>query len=362
MFSALSYLEWMNDHHRRVDVDLASSVLPATPKSPQEIRTQTPNPPNQSLATAIAARYPNVDENAVVVTAGATHANLLVAMATITRAHQRGVETPTVVVESPGYEPLVETPRGLGATIDRVPRPAECDYDVDLGALKDTLSTDTALVTITNRHNPSGRLLDRQRLAEIATVVGEVDAILLVDEVYAPLVLPDDVEAHGAIGAPTAAGLPNTVSSQSVTKFYGAAGLRIGWLIADQSIRSTIARMVNHVPVVSHPSKELAHRLVVDSAVEDHARTLLARNYAHLTAFADRNDLSGRPFRGSSFAYLAHESADGDEVATAAMDAGVLVVPGRFFGDRERFRICVCQPTPTVEQGLAALEAVLNGL
>lgn len=362
MFSPLTYLEWINERHDAVEFDLASSVLPATPTQPDEIREQADRPQDETLSDAIAATYPTAEPSDVVVTAGASHANLLVAMAAITRANRDGVASPTVAVESPGYEPLVETPRGLGASIERVPRPADREYDVDLAALEDTVDEKTALVTITNRHNPSGRLLDRERLAEVAAVVSSVDATLLVDEVYAPLVLPDDRNATGAIGAPTAAGLPNTVVTQSLTKFFGAGGLRIGWIVADRSIGSTIGEMATHVPVVSHPSMELAHRILAEPRFEDGARDLLADNYALLEAFADRPDLTGQSFRGSSFAFLEHTSADGDEVAAASMEDDVLVVPGRFFGDRNRFRICVCQETTTVERGLDRLGAALDEL
>jgi aspartate/methionine/tyrosine aminotransferase len=66
----------------------------------------------------------------------------------------------------------------------------------------------------------------------------------------------------------------------------------------------------------------------------------LRRNHRLLSEFvAAREDLSGRVFAGAPFAFLAHESADGDAVVEAARERDLLVVPGRFFEDDDRFRV-----------------------
>ena len=361
MFSPLSYLDWIGEHHRRVDVDLASSVLRGNEIGYAALLDRQV-PGDRSLDEHIADHYPDVNPAMVEPTAGATHANFLVAMAALSRSIDAGISTPEIVVESPGYEPLVETPRGLGARITRLSRPRCQNYGVDLAALEKSLSEGTALVTISNRHNPSGRLLDRDRLAEIAGVVQTRDALLLVDEVYAPLVRSEKTDPAGAIGGPTAAGLPNTIITQSLTKFFGFPGLRCGWLIANEPIRSYVETMTSHLPVLSQPSMDLAGRILTNDRFEERSRSLLERNYDRLAAFADRDTIVGHPFPGSSFAFLGHKSADGDAVVEAAKDAGVLVVPGRFFGAPNRFRVCACRPTDTVERGIGRLGAVVDGL
>ncbi len=361
MFGPLTYLDWIEEHHRGVEVDLASSVLQGNEVEYTTLFDQQV-PGGRAFEAHIADQYPGVDPSLVVPTAGATHANFLVAMAALSRSVETGVSTPEIVVESPGYEPLVETPRALGARITRFPRPRSQKYDVDLASLENTLSEETALVTMSNRHNPSGRLLDRERLAEIARVIRERDALFLVDEVYAPLVRSDETDPVGAIGGPTAAGLPNTIITQSLTKFFGFPGLRCGWLIADDPLLSRVETMASHLPVLGQPSMGLASRILTTDRFEKRSRSVLERNYDRLAVFADRENVVGCPFPGSSFAFLGHESVDGDVVVDAAMDAGILVVPGRFFGAPDRFRVCACRRTETVERGLDRLGSVLDGL
>jgi aspartate/methionine/tyrosine aminotransferase len=61
-------------------------------------------------------------------------------------------------------------------------------------------------------------------------------------------------------------------------------------------------------------------------------------------------------------ALLAHERATGDEVTEAALDAGVLVVPGRFFGSPEGFRITLGKRGDEMARGLDVLGEVLDDL
>jgi aspartate/methionine/tyrosine aminotransferase len=77
---------------------------------------------------------------------------------------------------------------------------------------------------------------------------------------------------------------------------------------------------------------------------------------------ADREDLSGRVEPGCTYAFLEHESADGTEVAQAAWEQGLLVVPGRFFDDTDSFRVGACRDTETVRAGLDRLGEVLDAL
>ena len=360
MFTPLSYLEWVNEHYQNIEIDLASSVLAGDTVGYDAVFEEPE--PSGSLADQIATHYPTVEAADILPTAGASHGNALVAMAALARSKNAGITDPEVIVESPGYEPLVATPRGLGGTIRRVPRPRNRGYDVDLQALKETLSTETALVTLTNRHNPSGRILDRDRLRALADVVGKRNAILLVDEVYAPTVRSGDVDPTGGLGGPTAAGLANTVITQSFTKFLGYPGLRLGWIIADEPFRSHLRTMANHFPVVSHPSMALGSRILADGHTVAEQRGRLESSTRRLATIADRDDVVGQAYPGSTFAFLGHESTDGDAVADAAMDVGVLVVPGRFFGEPDRFRVCACQPSETIEQGFDRLETVLDRL
>jgi aspartate/methionine/tyrosine aminotransferase len=360
MFEPMPYLEWIHGRPEAAEHDLGSSDLRAyrsdgsvVPSPLQDLSDPDDPPP---LSAAIADEY-GVEESEVLVTAGATHANFLAAATALSLA-----DGDEVVVEDPGYGPLVHTPAGVGGEITRFDRPHRSGYPLLPAEIASAASEGTALVTVTNRHNPTGRLTPREELASVAEAVEHAGTRLLVDEVYGPYTVEDD--ADGAFGGVTAAGLPNTVVTGSFTKFHGLGGLQIGWLIADEPFVDRAREASMHVPAVAEPSRALARRFFAhrDELVAD-SRSHLRRNHGLLASFVDgRDDLDGEIAAGCTFGFVEHDHADGDELAAAAWDAGVLVVPGRFFDMPSGIRLSAGRSTAEIDAGLERLGGVLDGL
>lgn len=410
---AIDYVEWIEGRPAAVDHDLGSSDLrgagdrDVTRVVPERLTDLADPGASVPLRAMVADAYA-VDPEAVLLTPGASLANAVAAAAALGAVQERLAAEPatagdlahadppdgfepegSVLVEKPAYEPLVDTPQLFGARVDRFRRPADADWTLDPDRVDAAVVEDTALVTVTNRHNPTGRLTGRETLEATAEVAGEAGTRLLVDEVYAPYVVeavdggagfPDETtpaaadatsaardEAagdHPAFGGVTAAGLSNTVVTGSLTKFHGLGGLCVGWLVADPDFVERARRALQHFPAVAAPSRALARRALAHrDNLEREARALLARNAALLSEFvARREDLSGPVYEGSTYALLAHDEADGDTVAEAALDHGLLVVPGRFFETPERFRVSLGRDTEHVREALEVLDGVLDTL
>ncbi len=274
MFPRLDYLEWISGRPDVALYDLASSDLRGD-RDREPVLVPPPladldDPPVGATVELQLAQEYGVDPEQVLVTPGATTANLIAAAASVRLARERedaeGTEheTPRVLVEKPGYEPLVESPRGVGAKVDRFLRTDA--YRLDPGRVEAAMTPATELVTVTNRHNPSGQLTDRETLRELASVVRENDARLLVDEVYAPYVTDAEMDESeteadgGAFGGITAAAFDGAVVTGSLTKFYGLGGLRVGWLIGDEAFVDAARSVEFHLSGVAGPSRVLARR------------------------------------------------------------------------------------------------------
>jgi aspartate/methionine/tyrosine aminotransferase len=392
MFPAMSYLRWIDGRPAAATYDLGSSDLrPEAPTDgvvPRPLAGYEDPPTDVSLRDRVATEY-GVTPEEVLITAGATHANFLAEATALSLASGEGDGTaaaaaggtddrePQVLVEKPGYQPLTATPASLGANVDRFRRPPEDDYRLSPARVESAVTDEFSLVTVTNRHNPSGRLTTRETLAALARVAADAGGFLLVDEVYAPYVgVGGDATADSAssstartttptaFGGVTAAGVPNTVTTGSLTKFHGLGGLRIGWLVGPARFVTRARTVATHVPAVADPSRVLARRALHHrERLAARQRSLLTGNYERLASFvAERDDLSGTVHAGSSFALLAHESADGDTVAEAAWDEGLLVVPGRFFDRPASFRLSLGRDAEEVAGGLRVLGDVLDAV
>jgi aspartate/methionine/tyrosine aminotransferase len=369
MFSPMPYLEWIDGRPETAAHDLGSSDLrrdaPGSDVVPERL-VGLPDPTGEvTLRRQLAETY-GVEETNVLVTAGATHANFVAAATALglTDSGEGDDAAPyrQILVEKPGYQPLVATPEAIGGHVDRFLRPPEDGHRLDPERVANAVTGELALVTVTNRHNPSGRLADRESLADVARTTADAGGYLLVDEVYAPYV--DTPTGDRAFGGTTAAGLPNTVVTGSLTKFYGLGGLRIGWLVGPQSFVRRAKSTTRHIPAVARPSRVLARRaLHNEETLVGDSRALLRENHEQLAAFVERReDLTGTVHDGSSFAFLAHETADGNAVAEAAWREGVLVVPGGFFDESASFRLSLSRAPEEVEAGLSVLGEVLDTL
>src|SRR5205085_981446 len=118
-----------------------------------------------------------VDAGCIVHATGTSLANHL-AMATLL---EPGDE---VIVEQPAYDPLLAVPRYLGATVKRFMRHAEDGFRIDLRELERIVTKSTKLIVVTNMHNPTGALTDRDTLQAMGELARSVGARVLVDEVY----------------------------------------------------------------------------------------------------------------------------------------------------------------------------------
>jgi aspartate/methionine/tyrosine aminotransferase len=365
VFPRIEYVEWIHSRVEAATHDLGSSDLRSEGGDRDRVapaRLADLPTPDADLRTLLAEAY-GVDTDRVLVTPGATAANLIATAVALGTAAEPGPggNGGRVLVEKPGYEPHVASPRGLGATVDRYRRGVGWELDPD--RIRAAAMEETGLVVVSNRHNPSGARADRGTLSEAATAATAADARLLVDEVYAPYG-SDDGGGDGVFGGPTAVDLPDAVVTGSLTKFWGFGSLRVGWLVADPGFVERAREVAVHLSAVAGPSRTLARRALAgrEALAADRRERCLANHDLLRSFVADRPELEGLVFDGCPYAFLTHASADGDAVAAAAWEAGVLVVPGRFFGSAEGVRVSLGLPTERARAALSAFGDALDGL
>ncbi len=350
------YMTWAK-HHEPARWDLSgSNLLPCSLDELQGARDAlvlyTGNddgyPP---LIDAIAARY-GVGTDRVATATGAAGATYL-ALAALVRPGDE------VLVEWPGYDPQAGAARLLGAEVRTFARPWDQGFRLDPSAVRAALGSRTRVVVLTNLHNPSGVYTPPEVLRDVGAVAAQVGAHVLVDEVY--------LEILPAVDTRPAAGLGDEfISVNSLTKTFGLAGLRVGWMLADPEVAERARRVRDVVDGVgSVPSETLgtlafAH---IESLLQ-RARGIVAANTELLKAFVREHAAQlhwGEP-PGASVALLRLLGTvdSGPFVDMARNEFGVGVTPGRYFGCPGHFRVSVSGHRDVLEAGLDALGGALR--
>ncbi|MEP3047353.1 MAG: threonine-phosphate decarboxylase CobD [Roseibium sp.] len=146
-----------------------------------------------------------------------------------------------------------------------------------------TLPADAKIVLLVNPNNPDGRLVDVKSLLEIAGTLTERGGYLVVDEAFADVVPGASLLPH--IGA------ENIMILRSFGKFFGLAGLRLGFLAGPTEITMKINAMLESW-CLSGPSLEIGTTALKDVNWQEAMCGQLADEMADLTLTLSENMLS----------------------------------------------------------------------
>jgi len=109
----------------------------------------------------------------------------------------------------------------------------------NLAAMAAAITEQTRMVLVCNPNNPTGTAVRRAELDRfLATVPGDV--LVVIDEAYREFVtdpdVPDALEAYGD--------RPNVVVLRTLSKAWGLAGLRIGFMVGAPEVAAAVRKVV----------------------------------------------------------------------------------------------------------------------
>jgi aspartate/methionine/tyrosine aminotransferase len=309
------------------------------------------------LMAAIAARF-GVEDEQVIAAEGTSLANFLALAAWIRPGDP-------VLLEEPYYEPLGSVLAALDARVRPVPVDGGAGHASLLSTLRSARGTRWRAVVITLPHNPTGRLVTEEELDELDRHCAREGALLFVDEAYREVLFE---EPPGC----AARGRTATVATSSLTKAFGLSALRVGWAIGPPSLIAHARALHDNLGVV-HPlvTEALGARLLADTGrmkgFRDRLRERIGANRAVLDGFLARHPkrFVGAPPGHGILAFPRWNGegtglADAETLCRRAMEAGIVLVPGRFFQRPDHVRLGVGGRPEEVARSIEAFEAFLE--
>jgi aspartate/methionine/tyrosine aminotransferase len=277
------------------------------------------------LRAAIATEV-GVDADQVLVTTGASGAMFLTALA---------VSDGDIVLTTPCFPPARTVPAALGLRAVVVPLSFSDGYRLRLDAIADALGPRTRLVSLASPQNPSGVRFTESEIRDLLALIDEraPDAVLMLDETYRQTAFGDDKVPLSMAGLH-----PRLVTTSSLSKSHGAAGLRIGWLTStDPAFYESVRKAKFNTTVCGSAIDELLAVEVLRRQDE-----LLASRRAFLTTALDTLSrwASDQPLDlvrpdGGALASLRLRSADPDRFHAALAAQETRVGRGSWFGESD---------------------------
>ncbi|MCP3729946.1 pyridoxal phosphate-dependent aminotransferase [Sphingomonas sp. MG17] len=213
------------------------------------------------LRAQIAADCPGLSADDVLVTGGAAGALFIIATALLGREDQ-------LVVVRPNYATNIETPRAIGCKIAFVELEFERGFVVDLDRIAAAVTPRTKLISVTCPHNPTGTMMTESELRALADLAAARGCLLLVDETYRDLALTPALPIAASFG-------PHVISVASLSKAYGAPGIRIGWIInSDPALQERFLAAKEQISICGAVLNEWVAEQIFDQREAFLARTL----------------------------------------------------------------------------------------
>ncbi|HEY7513803.1 MAG TPA: aminotransferase class I/II-fold pyridoxal phosphate-dependent enzyme [Vicinamibacteria bacterium] len=314
----------------------------------------TEAPGHPLLRAEVASLYDGLGPDDILVFSGAQEAIFALANVTLRRGDH-------AVVLWPAYQSLHEVARAAGAEVTLVPLRHEAAWRIDVSALEAACRPGTRLLVVNFPHNPTGSHPDRATFESIVALADRLGAVLLSDEVYRLS------EHEPGLRLPAAAEIsPRAVSLGVMSKSFGLAGLRIGWVATrDRALLAGLAAFKDYLTICNAGPSEALATIALRARDRILARNLaiVRENLGHLDAFFQEWGSLFEWVRPRAGAVAFPRLRDGSDASSFARslreEADVLILPGSVFGHGGgHFRIGFGQRSlPT---GLRALRGFLE--
>ena len=187
----------------------------------------------------------------------------------------------TVKILAPTYGEFGHVLHGAGRAVQSV-----ADLDALAGA---------DLAVIVNPNNPDGQRHDPQALLALTSRVGR----LVIDESFA--------DATPELSLASQAGRPGLLILRSFGKFYGLAGIRLGFVLGSEADTAALAALAGPWPV-SGVAIEIGRSALRDRGWADEMRARLHRDAARLDVLAQA---AGWQLVGGTPLFRLYEAGDG---------------------------------------------------
>jgi aspartate/methionine/tyrosine aminotransferase len=236
------------------------------------------------------------------------------------------------IVITPNYQAAETVPLSI-CEVSGVPLNIDRNWDLDLDLLRAALRPNTKLISVNFPNNPTGKIISRPAFDAIVEICRSRGIWLFSDEVYRL------IERDPALRLPQAVDIyERGISLNVMSKAYGLAGLRIGWLACkDRAALVRFERYKHFLSICNSAPSEVLARIALRSRalILDRNRRIIRDNLAVLNAFfADHAHLfDWREPDGGCIAFIRYKGAEGVEEFTRRLveGSGVLFLPSSLY-------------------------------
>ncbi len=279
-----------------------------------------------------------------------------------------------VVIIAPYWVSFPEMIKLADATPVIIPTAIEEHFKPNLRKLRQAINAKTKALIINSPNNPSGVVLSRSEIEDIAAIAREAGIFVISDEIYEKVIY--DGNKHFSIGSVKAI-RDRVITINGVSKSYSMTGWRIGYSGGPRDVMQAAAKVQGQV---TSNANSIAQKAALAALIGGTGEIL-----SMVEAFKDRRDFAFSKLAaihgvratipGGAFYFFFDVSAfygkkfngqmmkNSADMGTYLLDHHhVATVPGIAFGNDACLRISYACSTTELEKGLKRIRAGLEVL
>lgn len=236
----------LNDLQQYVDEDIASHIMSMT-------MDYGPIVGSPRLKKAILSLYETGNENNITITHGAINANELVMISLLEPGDH-------IISLFPSYQQMYDFPRSLGCEVSLIHLDEEKNWLPSLDNFKECIKENTKMICLNSPNNPTGTTLPFSLMKELITLAKQYDCYILCDEIYRGV-----NTVTNSLSPSFSDYYDKAIITQSLSKVFSFAGLRLGWIKGSQDIIHTINLRRDYHIISSGPMDDYLACLVLEN-------------------------------------------------------------------------------------------------
>ncbi|GEB76109.1 aminotransferase [Sporolactobacillus inulinus] len=266
-------------------------------------------------------------EHEITVTVGASEAIDIALRAILDPGDEVLVVEPCFV----SYAPLVTL---AGGTPVIVAAEKENDFKVQARQLEDAVTERTKAIMICSPNNPTGSMLSKQEMEQVARVAKKHDLLILSDEIYAELVYDDLYTSFAAIDGMR----ERTILVSGFSKDMAMTGWRLGFVCAPAEITQGMLKIHQYAIMCASTMAQYAALEGLRNGRSDMAEMRKSYRLRRNFVVESLNEMGLACYKPEgafyTFPNIELTGMDSESFATRLLhEERVVVVPGNAFGD-----------------------------
>jgi aspartate aminotransferase len=239
-----------------------------------------------------------------------------------------------VIYPNPGFPIYESMINYVGGRAVPIRLHEEKDFRLDVNELEKLITDRTRLIIINSPHNPTGGVLNKRDIEQIAQAIGDRNIFVLSDEIYSRLIF--DGSHHSIMAEPGFK--ERTILLDGFSKAYAMTGWRMGYGVMRADLASQVARLMTNSNSCTASFSQVAgiEALRGDQSSVDHMREEFQRRRDMFVAGLNRiKGFSCRMPKGAFYVFpnIMATGWKSKPLADALLEeAGVACLAGTSFG------------------------------